>query len=175
MTGKAAVLAILGAAAAAGAGLYYLEQFHWYEVTEIGDGTVALATPEGDVTEIAVTGLRVAEGASSPLKYRACFRAEETPETLEGRAARHPDPVPTTAPRNFPCFQADALASALAREEALAFESAADTPYGIDRVVAIGEGGTGYAWHQINRCGAAVFDGDPPPPGCPPPPDRLTE
>jgi len=175
MKGKAAVLAILGAAAAAGAGLYYLEQFHWYDVTEPGDVTLPLATPGGGTTQLAVSGLSVAEGASSPLKYRACFRSGETPATLEGRAVRHPDPVPTTAPRNFPCFSADAIAAALARAEAGAFRSGAETPYGIDRVVAIGQDGTGFAWHQINPCGAAVFDGDPPPPGCPPPPDRLTE
>jgi hypothetical protein len=175
MRGKLAVLAILGAAAAAGAGLYYLEQFHWYDVTEMGDATLPLATLDGGTTDLAVTGLSVAEGASSPLKYRACFRAEEGAAALAERAARHPDPVPTTAPRNFPCFSADAIASALVREEARAFRSGAETPYGIDRVVAIGADGTGFAWHQINRCGAAVFDGDPPPPGCPPPPDRFTE
>jgi hypothetical protein len=45
--------------------------------------------------------------------------------------------------------------------------------YGIDRVLAIYPDGRAFAWHQINACGKFVFDGDPPPEGCPPVPERL--
>jgi len=40
----------------------------------------------------------------------------------------------------------------------------------VDRVLAIYPDGRGYAWHQINRCGKIVFDGQPAPADCPSPP-----
>ncbi|NBC95628.1 MAG: histidine kinase [Deinococcus-Thermus bacterium] len=175
MRGKLAVLLIVGAAVLAGGLLFYLEQFHWYEVSEAGTGTIALTTPEGAVEEIAVTGLRLAEGDSSPLKWRACFQIGESPAALAARFAAHPAPEPTVAPLTFPCFEADAIASALAAGDAVALVGRENVTYGIDRVVAVGAGGTGHAWHQINRCGEVVFDGDPAPEGCPPPPAALSE
>jgi len=171
MTGRIAVIVLLVLAALAGGGLFWLEQFYWYGVRDEGRGTVALTTKEGDNAELDVTELRLAEGESSPLKYRACFEAAESPEALAARFAPYPDPEPTVAPLTFPCFEADALASALAAGDARAFMGRENVTYGIDRVVAVGADGTGFAWHQINRCGARVFDGDPPPEGCPPPPE----
>ena len=44
---------------------------------------------------------------------------------------------------------------------------------GIDRIVAVAEDGRGWVWHQINRCGEVVFDGQPAPEDCPEPPDRY--
>jgi hypothetical protein len=93
---------------------------------------------------------------------------------LADRFAIYPDPEPTVAPRSFPCFDADALASALANGDAVALLGQSNVTYGIDRVVAVGADGIGRAWHQINRCGERVFDGDPPPQDCPPPPDDLS-
>ncbi len=171
MTGRIAVIVLLALAVAAGAGLFWLEQFYWYGVREEGRGTVALTTRQGEVAEIDVSELRIAVGESSPLKYRACFEVGESPEALAERFAPYPDPEPTVAPLTFPCFEADALASALAAGDARAFLGRENVTYGIDRVVAVGADGLGFAWHQINRCGARVFDGDPPPEGCPPPPE----
>jgi hypothetical protein len=168
--GRIAVVALLALAVLAGAGLFYLEQFHWYDVREEGRGTVTLTTADGSREALDVTRLRVAEGDSSPLKYRACFEIDAAPRALADRFAPYPDPEPTVAPVTFPCFEADALASALAAGDTLAFMGQENITYGIDRVVAVGAGGEGFAWHQINRCGARVFDGDPPPEGCPPPP-----
>lgn len=170
MTGRLAVVLLLAAAMLAGAAMFYLEQFHWYDVTEQGAGAIALTAPDGTTERIAVTELRLAEGDASPLKYRACFEAGESAAALAERFAPYPDPEPTVAPLTFPCFDADALAAALERGEARAFLGRANVTYGIDRVVAVGPGGAGHAWHQINRCGARVFEGDPPPEGCPPPP-----
>ena len=170
MIGRVAVVVLLALAVLAGGGLYYLERFHWYDVVEVGAGEVTFTAPDGTVEALPVTGLRTAVGESSPLKYRACFTVEATPEALAERFVRYPDPEPTVAPRVFPCFDEDALASALASGDAIAFMGQENVTYGIDRVVAVGAGGTGHAWHQINRCGARVFDGDPPPEGCPPPP-----
>ena len=170
MNGKAVALGILGAAVLAGGALYYLEQFHWYDVIEAGSGTIEIAAVEGEPIRLPVTLLRLAEGSSSPLKFRACFATATTSAAIDRRAQVYPDPVPTVAPITFPCFNADSIAAALASGNATAYLSRSNEPYGIDRVVALTETGGGYVWHQINRCGARVFDGDPPPEGCPPPP-----
>ena len=168
--GRIVVVALLALTVLAGAGLFYLEQFHWYDVREEGRGTVTLTTADGTRVALDVTGLRIAEGDSSPLKYRSCFDVGPATVDFDGRYASYPDAAPTVAPRAFPCFDAAALAEALAGGEAQAFLGQANVTYGIDRVVALTDDGRGYAWHQINACGERVFDGDPPPPGCPPPP-----
>ena len=170
--GRIAVVALLGLAVLAGAGLFWLEQFHWYDLREAGQGTVTLAGPDGASVPIAVRDLAVAEGDASPLKYRACFATDATPAALADRLAPYADPEPTVAPLSFPCFDADAIAAALEEGRATAFLAAEEVTYGIDRVVALTQDGRGYAWHQLNVCGERVYDGDPPPPGCPPPPAR---
>jgi hypothetical protein len=48
--------------------------------------------------------------------------------------------------------------------------SEANRPWGVDRVVAI-RGEQAWVWPQINRCGLAVFSGEPLPEGCTPPPE----
>ncbi|MEL6205864.1 MAG: DUF6446 family protein, partial [Pseudomonadota bacterium] len=150
MNGRAVGLVLLGAAALAGGGLYYLEQFHWYDVSEAGDGEIGLTRADGSIAALPVTDLSLAEGASSPLKYRACFLVGET--ELTGLAP-YPEAAPTVAPVSFPCFDADAVAAALANGTAVALLGQANVTYGIDRVVALTEDGRGFAWHQINACG----------------------
>jgi hypothetical protein len=53
----------------------------------------------------------------------------------------------------------------------VAFLGERDVTYGIDRIVAVYPDGRAMAWHQINACGAVVFDGNPAPDGCAPPPE----
>ncbi|MEM9853369.1 MAG: DUF6446 family protein, partial [Pseudomonadota bacterium] len=71
----------------------------------------------------------------------------------------------------FDCFDADVIGAALKDGTARAFLGQRDVIYGIDRVVAVFDDGRGYVWHQINRCGEVVFDGEPVPEDCPPPPE----
>ncbi|MEM0937693.1 MAG: DUF6446 family protein [Pseudomonadota bacterium] len=171
MNGKIVGTALVGAAALAGAALYVLEHHYWYDIVFEGDGIVVLTRVDGAREEIAVEALQHAEGASSPLKFRACF--EVAPALLARLDVFAPaaEPTPTVAPRPFACFDAAAIAEALDSGAATALISLTNEPYGIDRIVALTETGAGYAWHQINRCGARVFDGDPPPESCPPPPE----
>jgi len=173
MNGKIVGLSLLGAAAIAGAGLFYLEQFHWYDVEQSGSGTLEIVSTDGGTIDLPVTLMRVAEGSSSPLKFRACFATSTTSAAIDRSAKIHDAPVPTVAPISFRCFDAEAIAGAIKAGTATAYLSRENVPYGIDRVVALTETGAGYAWHQINRCGERVFDGDPPPRGCPPPPQTL--
>ncbi|MEM9249251.1 MAG: DUF6446 family protein [Pseudomonadota bacterium] len=170
VNGKVVGTTIVGIALLAGLKLFYLEHFYWYDITYEGTGTLPFTTVEGAQEDVTVVALQHAEGASSPLKYRACF--ELPPESMARLAefAPAPNPAPTVAPRPFTCFDAEAIAEALERGSATAVLGTTNTPYGIDRVVAVTDAGDAYAWHQINRCGERVFDGDPPPEGCPPPP-----
>ena len=79
----------------------------------------------------------------------------------------------SNAPDWFDCFSSTEIGEALETGQALAFLGVENIEYGIDRVVAVLPDGRGFAWHQINRCGERVFDGDPPPEGCPLPPERT--
>ena len=81
--------------------------------------------------------------------------------------------VPLIAPNWFDCFDAKQLGSDLEKGIALAFLGEENITYGIDRIVAVYDDGRAYAWHQINDCGAVVFDGRPAPDGCPEPPERT--
>ena len=71
----------------------------------------------------------------------------------------------------FDCFDAEALGAALETGRALAFLGTENVQYGIDQIVAIHEDGRGFVWHQINRCGEVVFDGNVAPDDCPQPPN----
>jgi len=78
--------------------------------------------------------------------------------------------VPLEAPGWFDCYDARDIGAALETGEAVAFLGESNVVYGIDRVVAVFRDGRARSWHQINACGEEVFDGRPPPEGCPPPP-----
>ena len=83
----------------------------------------------------------------------------------------YPDATPLNTPGWFDCYDAGALTQALEDGTALAFLGEGNFIYGFDRIVMVGQDGRGYAWHQINPCGEAVYDGDPVPDTCPPPPE----
>ncbi len=170
MNGKVVGIAILGVALLAGIKLFYLEHFYWYDIEYEGTGTMRLTTGDGAAEDVTVIALQHAEGASSPLKYRACFEVEPSLLDRLDAFAPAPDAAPTVAPRPFTCFDAAEIAEALESGTATAVLGITNQPYGIDRVVAVTDAGKAFAWHQINRCGERVFDGDPPPEGCPPPP-----
>ena len=106
---------------------------------------------------------------SSPIRFRACFTL---PPGTTGDA--YPEAVPLTAPGWFDCFDAGRITQDLASGAARAVLGEANIRYGIDRVLALYPDGRGYAWTQIDRCGKEVFDGNPPPAGCPPVPPGVS-
>jgi hypothetical protein len=164
MMGRVAVAALVLAGLIAGALLWWLQTRAYYD-EPAAIGRVSL-TLDGREVALPAQGTSI-DADSSPLRYRACF-------TLAGPLAGTPTPPefasPTVAPGWFECFDADAIGADLAAGRALAVLGQADVEYGIDRVAAIYPDGRGRAWHQINRCGRAVFDGEPVPEGCAPPP-----
>ena len=172
MNGKIVGGAIVLSAVVAGAALYYLQVHHWYrDVSDVQAG-VALTALDGSLEQIRVGNLRAIDAVSSPIRFRACFDTPEGLGTLTQDFVVYPEAEPLTAPGWFDCFDAAALGAALTQGDAVAFLGQENIVYGIDRVVAIGADGRGFAWNQINRCGAEGFDGRPPPEGCPPPPAR---
>jgi len=110
------------------------------------------------------------DASSSPIRYRACFTTAMSHAMLSETYEIYERAEPLTAPSWFDCYDAQAIGQALEEGSALAFLGQRDVIYGVDRVVAITEDGRGYVWHQINRCGEVVFDGQPAPVDCPEPP-----
>jgi hypothetical protein len=173
VTGKLLALAILIAALAAGAGMYYLQLYHFYEPVEANgtDDVELTSQATGQPETVPYADFEGIDAESSPIRYRACFT---TPLTLAEAAAAYvpyESAEPLTAPGWFECFDAETIGAALENGGALAFMGRENIHYGIDRIVAITADGRGFAWHQINRCGEVVFDGNPVPEDCPAPPE----
>jgi hypothetical protein len=168
-TARVLLVAMLLAAVLAGAGMWYLQVYAFYEPVEPPE-TVPLATASGRLLEVAPVDFEGIDAASSPIRYRACLRLP--PEAGARDLVPFADPRPPVAPGWFDCFDASAIGEALERREARAVLGQKDVTWGIDRVLVLFPDGRAYAWNQINACGAVVFDGEPVPDGCPPLPER---
>jgi hypothetical protein len=171
--GKVLGVVIVATALVAGAALYYLQIYAFYEeVPATGtDDVQATARQTGMPEPIAYSDFRAIDADSSPIRYRACFTTDLTPGEMGKTYVPYPDAVPLEAPGWFECFDAGAIGAALEAGRARAFLGEKHIEYGIDRVVAVTQGGRGYVWHQINHCGEVVFDGRPAPADCPEPPE----
>ena len=171
MNGKMIGGFLIAAGLAAGAGMYYLQVYAFYEdvtaeVAAIELTSVSTGAPEAILSE----NIEAIDADSSPLRFRACFDTPMSQAMLTETYVLTDDAVPLNAPEWFDCFDAAWIGAALEDGSALAFLGTANITYGIDRIVAITDDGRGYAWHQINVCGEEVFDGRPAPEGCPEPP-----
>ncbi|WP_120499637.1 DUF6446 family protein [Roseovarius sp. EL26] len=175
MTGKILAAAIMITAFVAGVSMYYLQVYHFYEQVEAnGTSDVQIAAlSDGVPRAVIYDAFEAIDSNSSPIRYRACFTTELTRAELEQSYIPYPEAVPLTAPGWFDCFDAKALGAALEQGQAQAYLGVKDIEYGIDRIVAVHEDGRGFVWHQINRCGEIVFDGNRAPDDCPKPPAAL--
>ena len=173
MTGKILAGVIVLTALIAGVSMYYLQVHAFYDrVTGTGVDDVQLTSLVSGLPEpILYEDFQAIDSDSSPIRYRACFSTIHSlamlTETYQGLESAEP----RIAPDWFDCFDADAIGKALEDGEALAFLGTENIRYGIDRVVAILPDGRGFAWHEINRCGAEIYDGKPAPSDCPPRPE----
>jgi hypothetical protein len=165
MMGRILVVLLLATATLGGVGMWYLQVYGYYETLPPQDSIALTYQGEETARDVPVTGFEGIDAISSPIRFRACF-------TLAAQAdfAPYDNPTPLNAPGWFDCFDAAAIGAALESGQAQAITAQANITYGIDRVVAVYPDGQAFAWHQINPCGTAHFDGDPVPPGCPPPP-----
>ncbi|MBU3259378.1 MULTISPECIES: DUF6446 family protein [Roseovarius] len=164
---------ILVTAIVAGAVLYYVQIYAFYDEVS-GNGTddvLMTSMVSGQPEPVLYDDFRAIDSDSSPIRYRACFTTTMSQAMLTETYEPYERAEPLVAPGWFDCFDADALGAALEDGRALAFLGQKDIEYGIDRIVAITEDGRGYVWHQINHCGEVVFDGQPAPEDCPEPPN----
>lgn len=175
MTARIVLLGIVLCAAIAGAALYYLQLYAYYEeVTAEQVGNIQLVRLDtGQSEPIVFENFKGIDSSSAPIRFRACFDTPQGQADLSETFVTYPQAEPLVAPGWFDCFDAAAVGAALETGEAIAFLSVENIIYGIDRVVAVMPDGRAFAWQQINACGEVVFDGDPAPEGCPPVPERL--
>ena len=169
--GKFLVILLLVCCAVAGVSMYYLQVYAFYEeVPETGDDVRLTAIVSGTPEGLPYDRFEAIDSESSPIRYRACFTTDMGFDALSETYVIMDNPVPRVAPKWFECFDAEEVGGALENGAALAFMGEENVQYGIDRIVAIHEDGRGWVWHEINRCGEVVFDGNFAPEGCPPPP-----
>ena len=159
--GKVIGIGIVMIALLAGAAMYYLQVYHFYEPVE-ATGTddvriVNLAT--GEPEPVLYKDFQAIDASSSPIRYRACFTTEMSQAMLTETYQMYEDAEPLTAPGWFDCFDAEIIADELEAGTALAFLGEKNIGYGIDRIVVVTEDGRGYVWHELNECGDKAYDG----------------
>lgn len=169
--GKILTIALLVTALLAGGALYYLQVYHFYREVQLasdgGEVAMTITLAGGEAVDLPARDFAGIDADSSPIRFRACFttRLPQDAGLVPYDAAE-----PLNAPGWFDCFDAQAIGAALQEGRARAYLGQGDITYGIDRVLAVYPDGRAFAWHQINRCGAVVFDGQPAPDDCPKPP-----
>lgn len=162
-------------AVVAGAALYYLQVYAFYDrltPAQVGDIRM-VSVVSGEPEPILADDVQAIDSDSSPIRFRACFQTAQSLAMLTETYEIYDHAEPLNAPDWFECFDAKAIGAALESGQAVAFLGQKHVSYGVDRVIAVLPDGRGYVWPQINPCGEAVFDGDPAPQGCPTPPERM--
>ncbi|RVV98753.1 histidine kinase [Mesobaculum littorinae] len=169
MNGKLLGGSIVGIALVAGAALYYLQVYAFYDEVEFTPDAIRM-TPvaTGQPESMPAEDFEAIDADSSPLRYRACFRLPLSQPTLTETYEIYDNPEPLTAPPWFDCFDAGAVEAALESGEAMAFLGEHNVSYGVDRVIAVFNDGRAYAWHQLNDCGELDYAGNPVGEACPP-------
>lgn len=148
MNGKWPAVALILAALGTGAGVWYAQEYAYYEPIEPGSpaATVLLQTSGGPVT-LTTHDFQGIDADSSPIRWRACFR-------LDGPLPADPQPFvgaePRGAPNWFDCFDYGQIDADIASGAAIAVLSQPEIRPDVDRVLAIYPDGRAYGWHQPN-------------------------
>ncbi|UWR06130.1 MULTISPECIES: DUF6446 family protein [Ruegeria] len=174
MTGKMLAILLVACAVIAGVSMYYLQVYGYYYEVEPSPGqdVVLTETATGQPVPIAYSAFQAIDADSSPIRYRACFQTDLKPEQLAVRYMSAEKAEPLTAPGWFDCYDAATLAEALANGSARAFIGVKNIHYGVDRIVAVTQDGSGFAWHALNNCGEKAYDGTVVGEECPPRPEN---
>lgn len=161
MIGKILSVILLLSALVAGAAMYYLQVYGYYNRVEAhGVNDVVLLPIGGDVPQaIAYSDFEAIDADSSPIRYRACFTTSQKPADLAQLYQQAEGAELRNAPGWFSCFDEEAIGAGLEAGTALAFISQKNIDYGVDRIVAVTEDGRGYVWHDLNNCGEKAYDG----------------
>ncbi len=152
MNGKLVGGFIVVAALVAGAALYYLQVYAYYDEVAAEDVEIRLTSLASRAPEpILADNMRAIDAGSSPLRFRACFTTPASLAALTETFVMYDTAEPLNAPDWFDCFDAAAVGAALESGEALAFLGTPGIADGVDRVVAVFRDGRAYAWHQLNE------------------------
>nr|WP_216859378.1 DUF6446 family protein [Sulfitobacter aestuariivivens] len=144
----------------AGAGLYYLQVYGFYEEIAADGADVQLVSLSTGMPElIPADSFQGIDADSSPIRYRACFTIDLSLALLTETYVMVEGVTPRNAPGWFGCFDAAALGAELAAGTALTFLGQKNVHFGVDRFVAITDDGRGYSWHDLNDCGKKAYDG----------------
>ena len=174
MIARIVIGVIVVSALLAGAALYYLQVYAYYEEVSLTAEDLQLTSIfTGAPESILAENVQAIDGISSPLKFRACFDTSLSLGLLTESYVVYETAEPIVAPSWFGCFDSRQIGEDLETGVAVAFLGTENIQYGIDRIIAVYPDGKGYAWHQINACGEVVFNGQPAPENCPPAPERL--
>ncbi len=154
MKGKYVVGFIVLTALAAGAALYYLQEYAFYRpvAATAPEAQVRLRTLDGGAPEpMLISGdFQGIDADSSPLRFRSCFLTPMTLPMLTETYQIYAKPTPLNAPSWFDCFDASQIGADLESGKAVAFLSEENIHPGVDRVVAVYPDGRAYAWQQLN-------------------------
>lgn len=146
MNGKWPALALIVAAAGTGIGIWYAQEYAYYD--ELDPARVTLtAMVAGQPVALSVTDLQAIDATSAPHRWRACFRL--TAPLPEG-AEPFPGPTPAYGPNWFDCFDADRIGADLESGAAHAYLAQPEIRPDVDRVIAVYPDGRAYGWHQLN-------------------------
>lgn len=149
MNGKIVGGAIVLSAVVAGAALYYLQVYGFYEPAA-ARSEIAITAVGGSEEPLLVEDFRGIDAASSPLRFRACFTVPVSLGTLTESYRIAEDAAPLNGPGWFDCYDAAAIGAALEAGDAVAFLGTRDIAPGVDRILAVMRDGRGFAWHQLN-------------------------
>ena len=152
MNGKVVGSFVLVFALIFGIGLYYVQEFYYYDRVAAEEVTLTLVNvATGEPEEIVVSDLEAIDGSSSPIRFRACFTAGMSDATMSETYQEYPEATPLNAPNWFECFNAQAIGADLEAGDAMAFLSQKEIHDGVDRVIAVYPDGRAFAWNQLNE------------------------
>ncbi len=158
MSGRLIGIIIVLSAVVAGASLYYLQIYGFYEA--VAEEEVSLVSVYSEMPEpILFDSFKAIDAESSPIRYRACFTTQQSLAFLTENYVLIDDATPRNAPGWFDCFDAAAIGAEIEAGTALIFLGGKNVHFGVDRIVAITEDGRGYVWHELNDCGEKAYDG----------------
>ncbi len=166
MNGKIVGALLVIAAAVAGAGVWYTQEYAYYRTLAQAD-TVGLTTVAGEFEPVTVSDFRGTDSESSPIRYRACFNVDLSLAMLTETFAIAEKAEPLVGPRWLDCYDAAAIGAALESGDAVAFLGQKNVEYGVDRIVAVGRDGRAWSWNQLNNCGQTAYDGSAQGEACP--------
>jgi hypothetical protein len=153
MNGKLVSGFIVLTALAAGAAVYYLQEYAYYVPVEPASAAaeISLTSLSGAVEPLPTDAFEGIDSDSSPLRFRACFHVPMSLALMTETYADYPGAEPLIGPRQFPCFDAARIGADLQTGAALAFLSEKNIHPGVDRVVAVYADGRAFAWHELNE------------------------